>query len=292
MFEAPRDPTAPRCFVAFDVESAVIDDAGHHRYRQMERWVPSNGDSDSRRGYKRSECPLKTPRWPFQTIVAVSAMVLFEHSDGNLDVSRFETFSAPEFDEGAIVGGLFKLLSELPRGAQAVSWAGAFHDLPLITVAALRTGLSLPPHWHWMAWNGEGRAPHIDLCRVLTGGLKMKPIHMSEYLATLDIPAKLTVPPFAVAGLIEARDFQAVQEVVEGDVISTALLLARWRRLLDPRARIEVVEDRIFRGVEELRPSRRYISALRAHRNRLMRRMVMAASNDTAQSDPSVSVAA
>lgn len=291
MFEAPRDPTAPRCYVVFDVESAVIDDAGHRRYRHMERWAPSNGGHESRRGYKRSEDPLKTPRWPFQTIVAVSAMVLFEHVDGNLDVSRLETFSAPDFNEGAIVDNLFRLLSELPRGAQAVSWAGAFHDLPLITVAALRNGLSLPPHWHWMAWNGEGRAPHIDLCRVLTGGLKMKPVHMAEYVASLDIPAKLTVAPFAVAGLIEAGDFETVQEVVEGDVITTALLLARWRRLLDPRARIEVVEDRILRQVEELRASRRYIPALRAHRNQLMERMV-AAAKVPGPYEPGVAVAA
>ena len=134
-----------------------------------------------------------------------------------------------------------------------------------------------------MAWGGEGKCNHIDLCRLLTGGGKMKPVHQSEYAASLNIPAKITAPPFAVAGLIKAGDFESVVEVVEGDVITTALILARWRKLLDPRARSDVAEDRILRQVEELRSTRRYIPALRAHRKMLCGRLIMEAAND---SDP------
>lgn len=292
MYEATREPGSPRCYVILDLESAVLDDSGHRRYQQMERWVPTNDETKSRRGYKRAEDPLKTPRWVFQAVVAASAMVLFEHCDGNVEVSRLATFSAPDLGEGGIVQSLFQLLDQLPRGAELVSWAGSFHDLPLLTIAALRNGLSLPAHWRWMAWNGEGRVPHIDLCRVLTGGMKMKPIHMTEYVAALDIPAKITAPPFAVASLIEASDFKAVEEVVEGDVITTALLLVHWRRLLDPRARTEVVQDRILRQVEELRSDRRYMPAVRAHRRKLLNRMVAAVANDIDPQETASAIAA
>ena len=282
----------PRCYIIIDAESAVTDEAGHRRYQAMERWSGGADADESRRGYKRDEDPLKTPRWPFQTIFAVSVMVLFEHCQGNIDVSRFETFAAPDLDERGIMVALYQLLGELPESAEVVSWGGGWHDLPLLKIAALRHGLSLPPRCRWMAWSGEGKANHIDLCRVLTSGSKMKPVHMSEYAASLNIPAKITAPPFAVAGLIKARDFESCQEIVEGDVITTVLLLARWRKLLDPGARSEVVEDRILRQVEELKATRRYIPALRAHRAMLLRQMTSAAANEIASIDSKDSIAA
>ncbi len=282
MFDIPikDDDAPPRCYICIDVESAVIDQIGHRRYQAMERWTGCPDEPESRRGYKRDEDPLKTPRWPFQTIVAVSVMVLFEHSQGSLDVSRFETFAAPDLDERGIMLGLYQLLAELPERAEVVSWGGGWHDLPLLKIAAMRHGLSLPPSCNWMAWSGEGKSSHIDLCRVLTGGSKMKPVHMTEYAASLNIPAKITAPPFAVAGLIKAGDFESVISVVEVDVITLVLILARWRKLLDPRARSDVAEDRILRQVQELRSTRRYIPALRAHRQMLLRQMAMEAVND------------
>ncbi len=270
----------PRCYVVLDLESAVIDDAGHHRYQAMERW---NGDADEgegRRGYQRHEDPLKTPRWPFQTIVAVSVLVLFEHCQGNIDVSRFETFAAPSLDERGVMAGLYRLLADLPEGAEVATWGGGWHDLPLLKIAAMRNGLSLPPKCGWMAWSGEGKSNHIDLCRILTGGSKMKPVHMTEYAASLNIPAKITAPPFAVAGMIQAGDFDGVEEVVEGDVITTSLILARWRKLLDSGACSDIVEDRILRQIEELKGSRRYIPVLREHRQLLMQQIINDAAND------------
>lgn len=280
MFAKPFSDAQPRCYIVLDIESAVIDDAGHRRYQAMERWNGGPDETESRRGYTRSEDPLKTPRWPFQTIVAASAMVLFEHCQGGIDASRFVTFAAPELDERGIMQGLYQLLSELPDSAEIVSWGGAWHDLPLMKIAALRSGLSLPRGFQWLAWSGEGRCNHIDLCRVLGGGSKMKPVHLAEYAASLNIPAKISAPPFAVAGLIEAGDFQSVIEVVEVDVITTTLLLARWRKLLDPRSPSVAVEDRLLRQIEELRGTRRYIPALRAHRDVLRRQMIQQAVND------------
>ena len=283
MFDKHLNDAQPRCYIVLDIESAVIDRAGHRRYQAMERWTGEPDDPKSRRGHKPEEDSLKTPRWPFQTIVAVSAMILFEHSQGSIDVSRFETFAAPDLDERGIVLGLYQLLSELPEHAEIVTWGGAWHDLPLLKNCTLRHGLSLPRGRAWMAWSGEGKANHLDLCRILGAGSKMKPTHMSEYAASLNIPAKITAPPFAVAGLIKAGDFESVVEVVEGDVITTALILARWRKLLDPRARCDVAEDRILRQVEELMGTRRYIPALRAHRKMLRQRLILEAAND---SDP------
>lgn len=94
----------------------------------------------------------------------------------------------------------------------------------------------------------------------------MKPIHQAEYAAALDIPAKLTAAPFMVAKFINAGQWDLVQSVCEGDVITGALLLARWRKLFDARADIDVVEGRILRRVGELRTGRGYLGAFQARR--------------------------
>ena len=255
-----------RSYLVFDLESAVIDEAGHQRYLQMERWTPDETEPRSRRGYKRGDCPLQTPRWPFQTIAALSAMVLTEHEDGNLQVMRFVTWSLASYTEAGIVAGFLQLLKEAPSATELASWGAAWNDLPILIAAAMRHGLSLPKGWEWMAWQGGGRVPHVDLARVLGGDSKMKPCHFAEYAAAQDIPAKLVIEPYRVAGLIEAGQFDLVEQVAEVDVIAEALLLARWRKLLDPRAETHVVEDRILRAVEELRTGRGYVEALRAHR--------------------------
>jgi len=278
--ENPFEPRRPRSYVIVDLESAVLDEAGHQRYRAMERWIPGQDDGESRRNYTRAECPLKTPRWVFQTVVTASAMVLTEHEDGNVDVSRFVTLSAPDHDERDVIAGILQVLAEAPSNAEFVSWAGSFHDLPLIACAAMKHGLSLPANWGWIAFGGDGRVRHVDFARVLTGGFKMKPIHQAEYAAALDIPAKMTVAPFMVAKLINAGQFELVQEVCEGDVITLALLLARWRKLLDGRADIDVVEDRILRRIEQLREGRGYIPALQARRKTSFAKRVGKANND------------
>lgn len=254
-----------RSYLVFDLESAVIDLAGHERYLGMERWIPGKRKK-SRRGHKPEECPLQTPRWPFQTIAALSAMVLTDHEEGNLQVMRFVTWSLAKHTEEEIVCGFLQLLKEVPTGTELASWGAAWNDLPIMIAAAMRYGLSLPQGWEWMAWLGGGRVPHVDLARVLGGDSKMKPCHFAEYAAAQNIPAKMIIEPHRAAELIKAGQFDLVEQVAEGDVIAEALLLTRWRKLLDSRAETHVVEERILRAVEELRPGRGYVLELQAHR--------------------------
>lgn len=277
-----------RSWIIFDIESAVIDESGHRRYQQMERYVPrdSGDDQPGRRGYMRGEDPLRTPRWIFQSITTACAMVLTEHPDGNADVSRFVTMSAPDHTEKEIVSGLLQVLADAPADTDLVSWAGSFHDLPMLVCAAMRHGLTLPTNWKWLAFGGDGRQRHVDFARVATANMKMKPIHESELLAAFDIPSKLSAPAFAVARLIESGQWDLVQEQCEGDVIATALLLCRWRKLHDSRVDADMAEDRILRRVCELRAGRGYIAALEAHRAARFAAQYDKAANDAARLAP------
>lgn len=274
------EPRRARSYVIVDLESAVLDETAHQRYQAMERHVPSEHEAPSRRHYGRSEDPLQTPRWVFQTMTTAAIMVLGEHDDGNVDVTRLVTLSAPDHNERDVIAGILQVLGECPSNTEFISWAGSFHDLPMLVCAAMKYGLTLPEDWRWMAFGGDGRQRHIDFARVLTGGFKMKPIHQAEYAAAIDIPAKMTAAPFMAAKFINAGQWDLVQSVCEGDVITGALLLARWRKLLDPRADIDVVEDRILRRVGELRAGRDYIAELEVRRAARFAATLKKASND------------
>jgi 3'-5' exonuclease len=268
-----------RQFIIIDIESAVTDPVPHQRYLAMERFVP-NPDGSGRRGRDLREDPLLTPRWVFQTIVTAVAMVCVEHDDGNIDVVNMITLSAPECDERAIVTELLALMASLPADTELVSYGGVWHDTPVLTAAALRHGLTLPDAWLWLAFGGDGRVRHLDLCRLLTGNAKMKLAHLSEFAAMLDLPAKITQPAWAAARLVANGDFVAVQEMCEVDVITTALLLASWKKLVDEKAEVHVAHDRILRRVDDLRGYRTYAATLSAWRKERFARQFAIAAND------------
>ncbi len=280
--ELPAAVPGPRSYVVLDLESAVRDHSAHRRYQQMERWVPDDSNRPSRPGYTRGEDPLKTPRWPFQTITTASILIAREHSEGGLDVSRFVTYSAPEQDERATLIGILKELADAPVDAELCSWGGAMHDIPLLVAGCARHGLTLPKNWGWLAFGGKNASRHIDLLRVFTGGFAMKPVHQTEMLAAMGLPGKWTAKPAAVAKLIEAGEWQMVKEVCEGDCVSEVLLLARWRQLHDGRADPVVVEDRIVRRIIELKPDRNYVAELQARRDRRFASQFAKAANDAA----------
>lgn len=274
-----KTPRRARCWIVFDLESAVLDETAHKRYQMMERWAPSE-EQPSRRGYTRAEDPLRTPRWPFQTITTAAVMVLAEDPQGGIDVARFVTLSAPDHGEREILAGILQILADAPAHAEIVTWMGLAHDLPILVAGCMRHGLVLPSSWEWLAFGGFHRERHIDLARIMTAGMKMKPVHMAEVLAAMDLPGKMTVAPFAVTRLIYAGRWDEVQEACECDVISTSLLLARWRRLNDPRADAHAVEDRIMRRVIELRAGRGYVEELKARRAKRFADALAIASND------------
>lgn len=262
----------------FDIESRATTEA-HQRYQAMERYVPKPGTADSgRRGQRRDADPLTVPRWPFQEIVTAVAMKCIEHADGGIEPIEFVTLSMPDLDERAIIQGLFALIASMPaEKSELVTFGGAHHDLPLLAVRAMRHGLTLPKGWGWMAFGSQGKVPHLDLLRVMTGGFKLKAVHMAELAAVFDVPAKVSDAAWSAARHIDAGRWNTVQSMAECDVATTAMLFASWRTLLDDRCPVDTAHDRICRKVEELRPGRDYVYAFTNKREQLFRRQIAAA---------------
>lgn len=269
-----------RHYMIIDIESAVTDKSGHLRYQAMERYVPQPVNNYARQGRAAEDRELQSPRWPFQTISAACVMHCVEHDQGGIEPVEMLTWSGDCYDERAIVAGVLKALAAAPEGAELVSWQGAWADLPHLVRAAAQHGLTLPKGWGWMAWTGEGRVAHIDLARCFSGGAKMKQIHMTEFAAALDIPAKMTLAPYRVAPAIIAGNHSLVAEAVESDVITTAMLLGSWRRLVDPKGSLFGCHDRIVRRVIEMRPDRSYVADLEEWRACRTAEAMQAANDD------------
>lgn len=211
----------PRFVVVLDAERAY-DHQAHARYQASERIQPFQAE------YLPSNDPCVTPRWPLRRIATLSWLVMTE-ADGGLRPIRLETRSLPEHDEAAILAGFFADMEQLGNLA-LVTWGGFHSDLPQILIGAMDAGLRLPPGMTRLVapWRRDASG-HLDLCSEMCGGAV--PAHLAEVAARFGIPAKVTCRPDLVSQLMQQGKWSSVRSVCEGDVLTTAALLMRWRAL-------------------------------------------------------------
>lgn len=229
-------PAVPRFTVVLDAE-VIYDDAAHARYQAAERFDPT--DTRPMPARKAAKDPRVTPRWPCQRITALSWLVMTDGVDG-LRPLRLETASRPEQAEADIIRSFFRDMESL-KAVELVTWGGHHSDLPQILLAAMVAGVPLPSNLAGLAypWRREASG-HIDLSSRVTGGADA--VHLAEVAAALNIPAKLTCRPNLVSQLMGRGKWSGVRSVVEGDVMTTALILMLWRHLSgETMSRLEAV---------------------------------------------------
>ena len=211
----------PRFVVVLDAERAY-DYEAHTRYQASERLRPGQAE------YLPSHDPCVTPRWPLRRIAALSSLVMTDADDG-LRPIRLETRSLPEQDEAAILAAFFADMDQL-GSVQLATWGGFNSDLPQIVIGAMDAGLRLPSSLARLVtpWRRDASG-HLDLCSEMCGGAV--PAHLAEVAARFGIPAKVTCRPDLVSQLMQQGKWSAVRSVCEGDVLTTAALLMRWRAL-------------------------------------------------------------
>lgn len=213
--------TSPRFVVVLDAERAY-DLEAHARYQASERFLPADA------AHLLPRDPRVTPRWPCHRITTLSWLVMTDAEDGLRPV-RLETRGLPEQDEAGGLKAFFADMEQLGH-VQLVTWGGFHTDLPQILIGALDAGLRLPPNLTGLQspWRRDASG-HLDLCSEMCGGAT--PAHLAEFAARLGIPAKLTCRPDLVSQLMQQGKWSAVRSVCEGDVMTTAALLMRWRHL-------------------------------------------------------------
>lgn len=256
--------TSPRFVVVLDAELAY-DHEAHARYQMAERFLPVDAGHLSPREVRTD--PRVTPRWPCHRITTLSWLVMTEAEDGLRPV-RLETRGLPEQDEAAALRAFFADMDHLGH-VRIVTWGGFHTDLPQILIGAMDAGLRLPSSLTALQspWRRDASG-HLDLCGEMCGGAV--PVHLAEIAARLGIPAKLTCRPHLVSRLMEQGKWSAVRSVCEGDVLTTATLLMRWRHLSGGTASVLEVTRRLTGFVAEHCAHRAYAADWRRYGDDLL----------------------
>ncbi len=255
----------PGYVVVLDAECRY-DHQVHGRYLAAERCTPSDiADLHPR---DRRHDPRVTPRWPCQQIVALSWLVLTDGDDG-LRPIRMETRGCPEQDEAGIVAAFLADMAQLGR-VQLTTWGGFHADLPQILLAAAAAGLRLPPSLTALLspWRREA-SRHCDLMTEMCAGAKSP--HLAEVAAKLGVPAKLTCRPDQVSRLMDQGKWSSVKAVAEGDVLTTTMLLMRWRHLLGGSVSTLDATRRLTAFIAEHCAHRPYAADWRRYGDEIMR---------------------
>ena len=194
----------------FPATSIVVADFEFKRDRARHgAYVDANGSS-----------ACKSLRWPFKQIVCGSWLTLqFTPGAEQPRISHFESRFRPDYDEMAIAEHFFAELDNHPH-AVLITWGGECSDVPVLRRIAHQHGLILP---YQLQRSRPRRADRIDLCNEIEYSSR---VHLSEYAAAQDIPAK-PVPGKEVNRLVEQRDWAAVEEQCTADVLTTAIIAVR-----------------------------------------------------------------
>ena len=260
----------PRFVVVLDAELAY-DREAHARYLAAERFVPADVAHLSPQDLRTD--PRVTPRWPCKRITALSWLVMTEAEDGLRPV-RLETRGLPEQDEAAVLKVFLTDMEQLGR-IQIVTWGGFHNDLPQILVGAMDAGLRLPPNLARLQtpWARDASG-HLDLCTEMSGGGARA--HLAEVAARLRVPAKLTCRPDLVSRLMQQGKWSAVRSVCEGDVLTTAALLMRWRHLAGGTASVLEAMRRLTAFVANNCAHRSYASVWQQFGERILQDAILA----------------
>lgn len=257
--------SAPRFTVVLDAE-VRYDHSAHARYQAAERFLPSDAAAFSPQQLRTD--PRVSPRWPCHRIVALSWLVMTEAEDGLRPV-RLETRGQPEHDEAAIIAAFLADMEHLGH-IELVSWGGFSSDLPQILLGAMEAGLRLPPCFAGLQspWR-RGASGHVDLMSEVCGGAS--PAHLAEVAARLGLPVKLTCRPDLVSRLMDQGKWSSVKAVCEGDVLTTAAILMRWRHLSGGSASVLEATRRLTSFVAEHCAHRPYTADWIRHGDELLR---------------------
>lgn len=159
----------------------------------------------------------------------VMAASVFEFSvDGEGRVSTGDIVSWTEFawgDEEALLHQLFDHLrahSDIP----VLTFGGLATDIPVLVLAAMQYGLSLPPQLIDQPGR-KGPRPHLDLGLMIRGGGRTWS-HLSQVLLRMGIPDELVAAKPGVSRPKLDAGWLALRDHVELDCLLLALAKIGW----------------------------------------------------------------
>jgi hypothetical protein len=157
------------------------------------------------------------------------AASVFEFSiDEEGRVATGEVASWTEYDWGdekAVVEQLFDYM-RARADITVLTFGGLATDIPVLVLASMAHGLSLPPQLIDQPGR-KGPRPHLDLCLMIRGGGRTSS-HLSQVLLRMGVPAELVADKPTVSRPTNPADWAALRDHVELDCLLLALAKLAW----------------------------------------------------------------
>ena len=112
-----------------------------------------------------------------------------------------------------------------------VTYNGRSFDLPVLTLRALRHGVSMSWYYNGRLRNRYTEEGHLDLCDTLTDHGAARPVSLDALARLIGLPGKGEVDGSQVEGLYNGGQLATIKRYCLADVAQTALLFLRFRLL-------------------------------------------------------------
>ncbi len=149
--------------------------------------------------------------------------------DENLVCKRIGTISEAKDEHGMLADFTDFMGRHKPN---LVTWNGRSFDLPVLTLRALRHGLSFA--WYYRERDFRYRytdAGHLDLCDAISDHGAARLTSLDAAARLIGLPGKDGVDGSQVEGLYHAGQIEALRKYCLSDVAQTAFLFLRYRLL-------------------------------------------------------------
>lgn len=206
---------------------------------------------------------------PFPPLYACQAVVLgVTWLDEDLACKKIGTIGEGK-DEAGMLADFADFMGT--RKPHMVTWNGRSFDLPVLTLRALRHGVSLP--WYYQEreyryrYSADG---HLDLCDFLSDHGAGRMTSLDGAARLIGLPGKDGVDGSQVEGLYQSGQIESLRQYCLSDVAQTAFLFLRYRLLVGllDRAQYQKVAGDLLAAYEADPRLARLVAAV--DRNRLL----------------------
>ncbi len=193
--------------------------------RSLQHATPDQSDEAVLAQADLEDHPLKPA---LQRIVAIAAAWITP--DGSL--RRLTCLGTPAWNEAQLIQEMFRIIAG--SSPQLAGWNSGGFDLPVLIYRAMVHHITALGFYRAGANPYQGYRKrfdedwHIDLMDILSGYGASARLKLDEMAAVLGVPGKIGVDGSQVLPLYQAGQLEAIRTYCESDVLTTAMVYARY----------------------------------------------------------------
>ncbi len=203
-------------------------------------------------------------------VIAAATFEFAIDDEGRLSTGAVSSWSEHQHgDEHAVVSHLFDHL-RARAGVPVLTYGGLGTDIPVMVLAGMEHGLTLPPQLIDQPGR-KGPRPHLDLGLMLKGGGRTWS-HLSQVLLRIGVPSELVAAKPSVSQPKTAEQWTELRDHVELDTLLLAIAKVAWLKAQGTAGlRFSPAVIALIAGFLRRRPNHSASAMLQAHSHHLQR---------------------